>query len=494
MISFDEYRQLDGTEIALRISRGDLDASEVLECAIARAMDVNPKINAIVTPYYEQARSYIRSELPRGAMAAVPVLLKDLVGELKGHVTGNGTAVCKYEVAKRTSTLYKRYSHLGMVFLGKTNTPEFGLLATTEPAANGPSLNPWDLSKSTGGSSGGSAAAVAAGIVPLASAGDGGGSIRIPASCCGLFGLKPTRGIVPSGPYAELWDGAVSEHVITRSVRDSKAVLAGTIGADSYSHVPQSVNWQSLEELSDYSSRKLRIGYTTQSFYGGDVHKDCVDAVDHSVNLLVELGHTVERVELDFDADKLISCYSDIYAAHVNADVSDLMRKYGKKFVRDNIEPLTYFIYATGKRFNAGAFVLSKRRWSELSHVMDEWHSSYDVLLCPTIAVPPYPIGEMGGTAFEESVLKLANRTNLSTVISSRFLYALSKPQLMKVPFTQLANITGQPAMSVPLYWNKEGMPIGTQFVGRRMSDALLLRLAEDLEKIEPWFNRTPSM
>ena len=492
MIGFDEYRQLDGTEIALQIAKGNLNGGEVLECAISRAKEVNPKINAIVTPYYEQARSYMQSGLPSGPLTGVPMLLKDLVGELKGYVTGNGTAACKYEVAKRTSTLYKRYSGLGMVFLGKTNTPEFGLLATTEPAANGPSLNPWDLSKSTGGSSGGSAAAVAAGIVPLASAGDGGGSIRIPASCCGLFGLKPTRGIVPSGPYAELWDGAVSEHVITRSVRDSRAVLAGTVGSDSYSHVSQSINWKTLAELFEYNHRKLRIGFTTQSFYGGDVHKDCVDAVEHSVELLLKLGHTVDKVELEIDADKLISCYSDIYAAHVNADVSELMTIYGKKFVRDNIEPLTYFIYATGKRFNAGSFVSSKRRWSELSHYMDEWHDAYDILLSPTIAVPPYAIGEMGGTALEESILKFANRTNLSSIVSSRFLYALSKPQLLKVPFTQLANLTGQPAMSVPLYWNKDGLPIGTQFVGRRLSDALLLGLAEDLEKLEPWFNKTP--
>ncbi|MBA53113.1 MAG: amidase [Pseudomonadales bacterium] len=494
MMRFDEYRQLDGTEIALQIGNGNLHKDEVLECAIARAVEVNPKINAIVTPYFDQARSYIQSDLPKGPFMGVPVLLKDLVGELKGFVTGNGTAVCKYDVAKRTSTLYKRYSQMGMVFIGKTNTPEFGLLATTEPTANGPSLNPWNLSKSTGGSSGGSAAAIAAGIVPLASAGDGGGSIRIPASCCGLFGLKPTRGIVPSGPYAELWDGAVSEHVISRTVRDSKAVLAGSIGTDPYSHVPQSVSWDVLAEQVDCGKSKLRIGYTTKSFYGGEVHKDCVDAVEHSVTLLQGLGHEVEKVELEIDPEKLVSCYSDIYTAHVNADVSDLMARYGKKFVKDNVEPLTYFIYAIGKRFNAGAFVLSKRRWSEFSHIMDEWHNSHDLLMSPTLAVPPYNIGEMGGSALEESILKFANLTNLSSVISSRFLYALSKPQLMKVPFTQLANITGQPAMSVPLFWNKAGMPIGTQFVGRRLSDAMLLGLAEELERVEPWFDKVPAM
>ncbi len=493
MISFDEYRALDGTEIALQITKGSVSREEILECAIDRAVAVNPKINAIVTPYFEQARKYIAGKQQNGVMTGVPVLLKDLIGQLKGNVTGNGSAACRNEVAAETSTLFSRYSNMGMVFLGKTNTPEFGLLATTEPQANGPSRNPWSLSKSTGGSSGGSAAAVAAGIVPLASAGDGGGSIRIPASCCGLFGLKPSRGLNPGGPYAELWDGAVSEHVVTRSVRDSAAVLQASMGTDSYSHVSHLTSWEEMTGYAD-QNRKLKIGFTTRSFYDGEVHTDCVAAVSHSVELLRNLGHCVEEVELDLDADKLMSCYNDIYAAHVNADVSELMSRYGKKFVRDNIEPLTYFIYSVGKRFTAGQFVLSKRRWAEFSHVMHEWHNQYDVLMTPAVAVPPYDIGEMGATAIEKAALKFTNRTNISGLMPARVLYSVSKPLLLKVPFTQLANLTGQPAMSVPLYWNEQGLPIGTQFVARRLHDTLLLRLAAELEQAEPWFDKVPSL
>jgi len=493
MISFEEYRNMDATELASQIRKGSLSREEVLECAIRRSVQVNPKINAVVTPYYEEARNYAKCSQNDAALSGVPILLKDLVGEVKGWITGNGTAAQRRERALKTSTLFKRYSSMGMVFLGKTNTPEFGLLATTEPRSNGPSLNPWDCTKSTGGSSGGSAAAVAAGIVPLASAGDGGGSIRIPASCCGLFGLKPTRGINPSGPYSELWDGAVSEHVLSRSVRDSLTVLRGSMGGDEYSHTPVVLPDTFLQSVNP-KPKKLRIGYTTQSFYGGMVHEDSVKAVLHSSELLRNLGHDVECIELDVDGDKLASCYGDIYAAHVNADVSALIARYGKKFVRDNIEPLSYFIYSIGKRFSAGDFVLSKRLWSEFSSMMAAWHEQYDLLMTPTMAVPPYAIGEMGGTALENGALTLANRVALSSLAPRQLLYSVSKPQLLKVPFTQLANITGQPAMSVPLYWNDEGLPIGTQFVAARMQDELLFSLAFQLEAESPWFNRVPSV
>ncbi len=493
MISFEDYRNMDGTELAAQIKQGALSREEVLECAISRAKQVNPAINAIIHPYYDEARSYLQKNQSDGVLAGVPMLLKDLVGEVKGWVTQNGTAAYNRTPAQSTSSLFKRYSDMGLVFIGKTNTPEFGLMATTEPVASGPSFNPWNLLKSTGGSSGGSAAAVAAGIVPIASAGDGGGSIRIPASCCGLFGLKPTRGINPSGPFAELWDGAVSEHVLTRSVRDSLTVLKGSMGSDQYSHVPSMVPPDFVRQPAS-RRRTLRIGYCVRSFYGGTVHEDTINAVHQAVDVLKGLGHEVEEVELELDGDKLASCYGDIYAAHVNADVSELITRYGKRFVRDNIEPLSYLIYTIGNHFRAGDFVLSKRRWAEFSHMMSTWHKQYDVLATPTIAVPPYDIGEMAGSHLENMLLKIANRLSLSAFAPRQLLYEVSKPHLQKVPFTQLANITGQPAMSVPLFWNNQGLPIGTQFVADRMQDQLLFDLAFQLEEACPWFHKAPAL
>jgi len=494
MITFKEYQRLDGLALAQEIKAGNLQSSDVIECAISRLEQVNPKINAVVAKYFDLALSRAASNCLDGDFAGVPILLKDLLGSLKGCHTGSGSLAYKNEVADHTSTLYQRYSDMGLIFLGKTNTPELGLLATTEPVANGPSRNPWNVNKTTGGSSGGSAAAVAAGITPIASAGDGGGSIRIPASCCGLFGLKPSRGINPLGPLAESWDGAVSEHVITRSVRDSLAALKGSAGTDAYSHVPGILPSDFFVAAEQPIDRPLKIGFYQHSFYGGCVDKSCKDAVLAVVKLLRDLDHEVEEIELELDADKLISCYSDIYAANVNAEVADLVKRYGKAFVRSHVEPLTYFIYLIGNRFSAGEYILSKRRWAELSKLMDSFHDQHDVLLTPTMATPPFDLGTMTNSPVEKLLMNAANKAGVSQYASRELLYQFSKPQLQKVPFTQLANLTGQPAMSVPLYWNHEGLPVGVQFVARRMQDPLLFRLAAQLEIAKPWFDKVPDL
>lgn len=492
MIGYEEYRQMDGIGLAELIKKGNISAAEVLECAITRAEQVNPKINAIIAPMYDHSRKYLLKHSCGGMFSGVPVLLKDLLGELKGKHTGSGTSAHKGEPAECTSSLFQRMSAMGMVFIGKTNTPEFGLLATTEPKANGPTRNPWNLKKTAGGSSGGSAAAVAAGITPIASAGDGGGSIRIPASCCGLFGLKPTRGINPMGPCAESWDGAVCEHVITRTVRDSLEVLKGTVGSDSFSHVPIKLPNDFFINAENPLDRTLKIGYCRYSFYGGVLHDDCESAVLAAVDQLKSLGHVVEEARLDLDADKLIACYSDIYAANVNADISELVARYGKAFVRSNIEPLTYFIYNVGKHFSAGDYILSKRRWAELSSYMNSWHQQFDVLLTPTMAVPPFDLKTMTNNPLESFLMQASNHMGLSKYASRELLYTFSKPQLNKVPFTQLANLTGQPAMSVPLYWNADNLPIGVQFMADRLQDPILFRLARQLEITNPWFERLP--
>lgn len=492
MITFNEYRLIDGVGLAEQINKRQISASEVLECAIARAEEVNPVINAIVSPYYEHARKYIQHHTRQGALGGVPMLLKDLLGELEGFSTGSGTAAHRSEQSTVTSTLYKRYSDLGLVFIGKTNTPEFGLLATTEPVANGPTRNPWNLKKTAGGSSGGSAAAVAAGIVPIASAGDGGGSIRIPASCCGLFGFKPTRGLNPLGPMPESWDGAVSEHVITRSVRDSLVVMRGSMGSDAFSHVPQLIPKDFLANADQPVEEKLKIGFCRKPWIGNQLDTDCDRGLDHAVKVLRNLGHVVEEVSLRLDEDKLISCYSDIYAANVNADISDLVQRYGVSFVRDHVEPLTYFIFQVGKCFSAGEYILSRRRWAEMSAYMNQAYSDFDVLMTPTMAVAPFDLGTMTNSDLEQAMMRFSNRAGISRYASRGLLYHFSKPQLAKVPFTQLANMTGQPAMSVPLYWNEQGLPIGIQFVGKRLDDGLLFKLARQLELAEPWFLKVP--
>ncbi|MAR92760.1 MAG: amidase [Pseudomonadales bacterium] len=493
---FDEYRQYDAVGLAQLIQGGELTAAEVTEAAIQRAEQVNPKINAVITPFYDVARQqaarYRPQEQPLGG---VPVLLKDLLGDVQGYRTGHGSKVyCREPVAKSTSELFRRYRDMGMIFLGRTNTPELGLLATTEPVANGATRNPWHLKYSAGGSSGGSAAAVAAGIVPLASAGDGGGSIRLPAACCGVFGFKPSRGLSPMGPLPESWDGAVVEHVITRSVRDSLLVLRHCAGADRWSQYPLSATEDLFRQAETALDKPLRIAVTSQSFYGGDTAPECRAALQASVQLLQQMGHQVEDISLPLDGDKLLACYADIYVANVNADMGPLVRRYGQRFVRSHLEPLTYLIYQVGRQFSAGDYILSRRHWAGFSALMAEFHSRYDLLMTPTMAVPPFKIGDMNPSRLELTLMRVCNHLGLSRFVPRRSLYAMSQPQLQKVPFTQLANITGQPAMSVPLHWTADGMPVGVQFIAGRLQDGLLFRLALALEQARPWWHKVPEI
>jgi amidase len=494
MISFEEYRKLDGCAIAQAIQLGELDPLEVLEAAIDRANQINDTINAINYPMYDQARKYMRSKTRSGALYGVPMLLKDLLGELNGVPTSNGSAAYVGKNSVATSTLVRRFSDLGLIIIGKSNTPEFGLLATTEPVAFGATRNPWNIMKTAGGSSGGSAAAVAAGIVPIASAGDGGGSIRIPASCCGLFGFKPTRGLNPMGPFAESWDGAVSEHVITRSVRDSLAVLKGTIGSDYASHVPQCLPEDFLSQADIPINKPLKIAFSYRSFFKGPVQKECVDAVRHTARILEKLGHDVVEAEPDIDGEALLQSYVDIYIANVCADISDLVDQYGVVFVRRHVETLSYFLYQLGLSYSAGAYIRSRRRWPQFHAQMDQFHQRFDFWLTPVLSVPPFDLGVMQNKMFEERLMGFVNRFGITRKLSPSIFYNFSRPHLQKAPFTQLANITGQPAMSMPLFWSSDGLPVGVQFIGRRLSEEKMFRLALQIEQASPWFDKVPTV
>lgn len=496
MIRFDEYRQHDGLGLAALVQRREITATELLECAIARAGEVNPAINAIILPMYTQARRYVMKHTPDGRFAGVPAVLKDLLASFAGVPMSNGSRAWRYCVSAQHSTLVQRLCSSGVVVMGKTNTPELGLLGTTENRAFGATRNPWNLSRTAGGSSGGTAAAVAAGIVPFGSAGDGGGSIRIPASCCGLFGLKPSRGLVPSGPaFAEVWDGAVSEHVITRTVRDSAALLDVLAGPDAAAHT---VVTQDKAGYSDALSRdvpKLRIAFSTQSPLGGSVDRQCVHAVRQAAKLLSDLGHEVEEATpANIDPRALIKAYSDIYLAHVRRDVDDVIKLDGFVHAARNFEPATFFIAQLGKRFTAGDAVRSRQYWVDLRHIMARFHERHDVWMTPVMAAPPARLGELRSSRLEEVAMQIAGFSGLHRLLPLDAFYRISGEQMQKVPFTQIANLTGQPAMSVPLAWSDAGLPIGVQFVGRVMEDGLLLQLARQLEQASPWFDRVPAL
>lgn len=491
---FKDYANYDALGLAQLIKNKDVSASELLDTAIAQAEQENPAINAIITKLYDYGHEQIKQGLPEGSFSGVPFLLKDLLGSLEGTPMSNGSAAFKGNISPSDSEMVKRYKSSGLVIFGKTNTPEFGLMGVTEPTAFGPTRNPWNLNRTPGGSSGGSGAAIAAGIVPMASGGDGGGSIRIPAACCGLFGLKPSRGRTPTGPYySELWDGAAAEHVLTRSVRDSAAMLDIVAGPDGSTPYPVRKESGHLESLQT-PVRPLKIAYTVQSFFDRPVTEDAVKSVQHTVELLESLGHTVEHVHPYINADDLTDSYLTMYYGHVAADLEFAATLLNSNFSNLDVEDTTKLMGYIGKKISAEQFVTAKRRWNDFRQSMHALHQEYDLLLTPTLGSEPVEIGEFDLGLIDKLGTKVVNAFGLQKLLMKS---GMTKKQalinLEKLPFTQLANLTGQPAMSVPLYWTESGLPLGSQFIAPMGDEKTLLQLAHQLEQAQPWFDRTPA-
>ncbi len=488
-----EYTRHDATALAELVRDRKVSVTELLESAITRAESVNPSINAIITPLYDYARERLQQGLPAGPFHGVPFLFKDLLCELEGVPHSQGSAAYKGYISPDSSNLARRYQAAGLNIFGKTNTPEFGLLGVTEPKAFGATRNPWDSDRSSGGSSGGAAAAVAAGIVPVAAGGDGGGSIRIPAACCGLFGLKPSRGLMPTGPHrGELWDGAVVEHVISRTVRDSVRMLDCICGPDECTPYPQVLPDTPYAASLRAPQKPLRIGFTTHSFIGSTVSSAAEDAVDDACKLLSDLGHQVEPIQLNIDGEQLVDSYLALYHAHVGALMKSSSDILGVSVAKLAIEEETRSLGTVGSLISATDMVLARQYWTELARTMHAIHDTYDVVLTPTMADIAPQIGHFDLNLAEQLGIKLVNRLRLHRLLMlSGMVKQTAKKMLSQYPFTQLANFTGQPAMSVPLYWS-EGMPLGVQFMARLGCDQTLIELATQLEEARPWFDRRP--
>lgn len=488
-MKFPEYDQLDATALAALIRDGEISPAEALEAAIERAEARNPVLNAIVTPLYERARKQLEG-LPKGPFYGVPFLLKDLVATLEGTTTSQSTKHDRDRIATVSSENVKRYLAAGLQIFGKTNTPEFGIMGITEPQLRGPSRNPWNPDHTPGGSSGGSAAAVAARIVPVAHGGDGGGSIRIPASATGLFGLKPTRGRTTMAPhYGEAWGGFVQEHVLTRSVRDSAAFLDlvdGPFKGDPY-HAPAKTRpWQ---EESSMPPGKLKIGFWKEALYAGENHPDCKEAIDDAAHLLEELGHEVVEAKPSFHREEMVRAYFITVAANVAAIVEQVAATAGKKPSPADFEPQTWVLAQIGWKTSAADLVKSQQDIQKSSREIAAFFDEYDIFLSSTLATPPIKVGELdlsAGQKFQLQVLRLLN----SRALLEKALETLGTEALSRTPNTQIFNQTGQPAMSVPLFWNKQGLPIGVQMAAHFGGEGLLFRLASQLEEARPWANR----
>ncbi|MDR7303461.1 amidase [Haloactinomyces albus] len=491
-MEYSEYRKHDGVALAERIRNGEMSAAEVLEAAIARAESVNGRINALTRTCYDEARERAGRELS-GPLAGVPFLLKDLHQEHAGAASSAGSRALRDVHAPETAEVVRRWLDAGLVIFGRTNAPEFGAKPITEPLAFGPTRNPWELTRTPGGSSGGAAAAVAAGIVPLAGASDGGGSIRIPAACCGLFGLKPGRGLVPSGPErAENFHGASLDGVISRSVRDSAAALDTLIGHDPAGPYLAGAPERDFSEELNREPGALRIGFSAESALGAP-HPHAVSALTDAAELLESLGHEVEEVPSPVDLEALTVDFLEAWSVKLASAMNEAIQRTGAS--ETSFELDTRLLAAIGRTFSGPEYSAVLDRWHGHTRKLAEFHRQHDLLLTPSLAGPPVRIGELETPGLLQEAGKIALTLRLGPVLrASGVVDRVARANLRHVPYTQLANITGRPAMSVPLYWNPEGLPLGVQFVAPLGGEGLLFRLAAQLERERGWADHEPPL
>lgn len=470
-MSFEEYRSHDALGLADLVRKGEVSAQELLTVAIDAAAKINPAVNCIVENLNDRAMASINNKVPQGVFGGVPFLLKDLGTALEGTVTTNGSRFYQNAKMDYTSTVVKRHQQAGLVVFGKTASPEFGGTGTTESTLFGDTRNPWDLSKTSGGSSGGASAAVAAGILPMAHATDGGGSIRIPASCCGLFGLKPSRGRTPHGPKALSATLSVT-HAVSRSVRDSAVLLDVTAGAEAGQTLIAPPSQKTFFSATQTAPKRLRIGLIAEAVTRSQVHPECVKAADNAARLCESLGHHVERIKLPVDPQFFFAAYGPVSAASLVSRVQLREKQLGRRVTEADLEPITWLRYQQAKDTSAAQLFEAQKNLEVIARDMALMQETVDVLLSPTLASPPVDLGVLSldqpNGAYQQAATDVA-------------------------AFTMLYNGTGQPAMSVPLHWTDSNLPVGVMFAGRYGEEYTLLQLAAQLEQAQPWFDRVPA-
>ncbi len=490
----DEYDRRDGLGLAELVASGEVHPSELLEEAIARAERVNPRLNAIVTPMYELARKRAKDGLPEsGPFRGVPFLLKDLHASYEGVPLKAGSRLYDQHVPSHHAELVRRYEAAGLVVFGRTATPELGVLPTSEAEIYGPTHNPWRLGYSPGGSSGGAAAAVAAGVLPMAHGGDGGGSIRIPASCCGIFGLKPSRLRTPPGPEeSEIFFSFGVEHALTRSVRDSAALLDATAGPERGSIYFAPPGGGFLEAISR-PPETLRIGYTMEPLLPASPHVEATRAVEAAAALCEELGHHVEPARPSLDGHTFARAFFLHFAVGVASELLRAESMLGRPVTARDVERSTYLLSLVGRSIDAGTFVLQHRILHEQARKAMALFERYDVLLTPTVGLPPRPHGALDPSGFEDALQALVARVGRPELLRMPGLLDRAVDRAYAfAPYTPVFNVTGQPSASVPLHWTEDGMPLGAMITARPGEDARVLRLAAQMEEARPWWDRRP--
>ncbi len=474
-----EYESYDGLGLAELVRQRKVSATELLDAALARVERRDAQIAAVVHLQADKARKAIEAGLPDGPFTGVPFLLKDLGCEAIDFPTSMGSGFFKNTRYKVDSEIYLRIARSGVVTFGRTTSPEFGIGPTSEAQVYGrPTRNPWNLDHVAGGSSGGAGAAVAAGIVPIAHGSDGGGSVRIPATSCGLFGLKPTRARLPDGPLAgEGWGGMAIDGFLTRSVRDTAALIDATHGPDlGAPYWAPAVAWPYLEEIKTPPGR-LRIAVCKTTFDGTPVHKECVKAVEKAMKLCDQLGHEIVEARPAVDILHLMRSWTNVVACGTLLTVRSREQEMKRAAGRDDIEGVTRGACEHARTVSGADYLAAINTVHTVGRTMAHFLVDYDMLLTPTLAEPPARIGRF----------KPDNEDFLDYRLGPKGVLPYS-------PFCPLANATGQPAISVPLHWTKESLPVGVHFMARFGEDAALLKLAASLEQAAPWFDKRPKV
>jgi len=477
MISLNDYTSCDGLGLAELVARKEVTPQELTEAALAASAKVNPEINAVLQTLPNEAQAEIRRGLPAGPFTGVPFLIKELMLHAKNVRCDMGCKLAQGFVPSEDSELMARFRRAGLVLVGTTQTPELGYNPTTETRLFGPVHNPWDSARSAGGSSGGSGAAVAAGIVPMAHGNDGGGSIRIPAACNALVGLKPSRDRTPTGPdYADPLCGLAIEFALTRTVRDCAALLDAVAGADAGApSLPLPPARPYLEEVTTPPG-KLRIAWTTTPVSGSKIDPECEQAVHETVKLLKDMGHTLIEDRPQYDWDEFLEKVHVIWAAFNALSVDFAAAATGREIGPDTLEAVTLACYEDGKRYSALDLLDSMAHGNRISRLVGAFFRNVDVMVTPTIARLPAPLGEFN-----------QDRKGMTAKEWTRQVFTYC-------PFTPLFNTTGQPAISLPLYFSGSGIPVGVQFAARMGEEATLFRLAGQLEQARPWAKRKPKL
>lgn len=487
-MNLKNYVNYDGLGLAKLIKEKQLSSKEIIEDAFVQINELNPKLNAVVRTRMEKALIEAEtSESIQGPFAGVPILLKDLSQSIKGEPITAGTKLLLNRIAKRDSNYVRKIREAGFVIIGQTSSPEFGLKNITEPVVYGPTRNPWNLRHSSGGSSGGASASIASGMVPISGASDGGGSIRIPASFTGLVGLKPTRGRTPVGPgVGRQWHGAAVDFSLTKTVRDSAAMLDALqiIQPDTAFQVPL-FNGSYLDELSKPMKKTFKIAFSTKSPVGTPVSEEAVKAVHKTVKWLEQAGFIVEERDNGVDGIRLMENYYIMNSGEMAADILSIEEAIGRPITVNDIEIVTWVLRTAGQNVSAVQFTRSLAEWDTAAAQMAKFNEEYDLYLTPATAYPAPEVGELTHTAEQSSQLLKVNELKPSEQLA--LVYEMFKPSLTYTPFTQLANIIGQPAISLPVHMTESGLPIGVQFMAPKGHEDWLLKIGALIEQSDIW-------